>query len=101
MTLLVRIQRHWTKYLIALGAGGLVDKTLEPEGFLPVQPGDVVGYFMSREGRTGERDGIQLEPREEDGGEEVWYQSDVVPLTTVLRKKGPSLTQCSPSGCNL
>ena len=37
---------------------------------------------MSRVGRTGERDGIQLEPREEDGGEEVWYQSDAVPLTT-------------------
>ena len=66
---------------IELDRDGLVDRTLEPEGFLPVQPGDVVGYFMSRVGRTGERDGIQLEPREEDEGEEVWYQSDAaVPL---------------------
>ena len=72
MTSLVRIQRHWTRYLFALGAGGLIDRTLEPKGFLPVQPGDVVGYFMSRVGRTGERDGIQLEPHGEDEGEEVW-----------------------------
>ena len=64
---------------IDLGGGGRVDRTLEPEGFLPVQPGDVVGYFMFRVGNTGERDGIQLEP---DGSEEVWYQSDAVPLTT-------------------
>ena len=61
---------------------GLVDRTLGPEGFLPVQPGDVVGYSMSRVGRTGERDGIQLEPRREDEGEEMWYQSDADPLTT-------------------
>ena len=67
---------------IDLGAGGLVDRTLEPEGFLPVQPGDVVGYFMSRVGRTCERDGIQLEPRGEDGGEKVWSQSDADPIVT-------------------
>ena len=68
---------------IDLGGDGLVDRTLEPEGFLPVQPGDVVGYFMSREGRTGERDGIQLERREDDEGEEVWYHSDAAePITT-------------------
>ena len=65
---------------IDLGRDGLVDRTLEPEGFFPVQPGDVVGYFMSREGNTGERDGVQLEPRGEDGGEEVWYQGDAVSL---------------------
>ena len=65
---------------IDLGRDGLVDRTLEPEGFLHVQPGDVVGYFMLREGNTGERDGIQLEPREEDEGEEVWYQSDAEPI---------------------
>ena len=67
---------------IELGRDGLVDRTLGPKGFLPVQPGDVVGYSMSRVGRTGERDGIQLEPRGEDEGEEMWYQSDADPLTT-------------------
>ena len=67
---------------IDLGSDGLVDRTLEPEGFLPVQRGDVVGYFMFREGRTGERDGIQLQRREDDEGEEVWYQSDPEPILT-------------------
>ena len=61
---------------IDLGGDGLVDRNLEPEGFLPVQRGDVVGYFMLRESRIGERDGIQLERREDDEGEEMWYQSD-------------------------
>ena len=65
---------------IDLGSDGRVNKTMEPEGFLPVEPGDVVGYFMSREGRTCERDGIQLERRGEDEGEEVWY--DTVPFAT-------------------
>ena len=65
---------------IEFGFNGRVDRTLEPEGFLPVQPGDVVGYFMSRVGNIDERDGIQLEPREEDEGEEVWYQSDAAVL---------------------
>ena len=38
---------------------------------------------LSRVGRTGEMDGIQLEPRgEKDEGEEVWYQSDDDILTT-------------------
>ena len=73
---------QYTYAEIDLGGDGLVDRTLEPHRFLPVEPGDVVGYFMSREGRTGEMDGIQLEPRGEDEGEEVWYQSDAVPLTT-------------------
>ena len=41
---------------IDLGRDSLVNRTLEPEGFLPVQPGDVVGYFMSRVNRTDERD---------------------------------------------
>jgi hypothetical protein len=36
---------------------------------------------MRREGRTGMMDGIQLEPREDDEGEEVWY-SGTIPLTT-------------------
>jgi hypothetical protein len=45
---------------IDLGDGGLVNRTLEPANYLTVQPGDVVGYYMSREGRTGMMDGIQL-----------------------------------------
>lgn len=55
--------------------GGLVDRTLEPEGFLSVQPGDVVGA------RVSSRDGIRSEQREREKGEEVWYQGDVEPFT--------------------
>jgi hypothetical protein len=62
-----------------LGLDGLVDRTLEPENYLAVQPGDVVGYFMSREGRTGMIDGIQPEPHGEGDGE----GSGSTPLTTV------------------
>lgn len=54
----------------------LVNRTLEPENFLSVQPGDVVGYFTTIRGAAGMLGGIQLGPCEADEGEEVWYFTD-------------------------
>jgi hypothetical protein len=67
---------------IDFGVGGLVDRILEPANYLTVQPGDVVGYYIIRKGRTGVEAGIQLEPRGEDEGEAVWYSGSNVPPTT-------------------
>ena len=58
---------------IPLGQGGLVDRTV---------PGDVLGYFMTDGTRNdGRREGIQLEEREDDDGERVWYNSRTLVTT--------------------
>ena len=59
---------------IPLFQDGLVDRTVP--SVISVQPGDVLGYFMTDSTREdGRREGIQLEEREDDDGERVWYNS--------------------------
>ena len=53
---------------------GLVSRTLTPADYIPVQPGDVVGYFLVDRDTNDDREGIQLEARTPGEGEEVWYQ---------------------------
>ena len=53
--------------------GGLVNRTLEPADYLRVQPGDVVGYYMSHRDRENRREGIQHALREQKKKERVWY----------------------------
>jgi hypothetical protein len=72
---------------IDLSRDGLVDRSLESVNYLTVQPGDVVGYYMIRKGRSGVDHGIQLEPREEDEGEAVWYSEIMTLITTGNVKK--------------
>ena len=40
---------------------GLVTRNLEPVDHLSVQPGDVVGYYMSHSSRDNMKGGIQLD----------------------------------------
>ena len=55
--------------------GGLVNRTLEPADYLTVQPGDVVGYFMSHSAGDNREAGILLERRDT---QEVaaWYTTN-------------------------
>ena len=56
---------------IPLGAGGLVDRALQPEQYIAVQPGDVLGYYMSNDNReNNDEEGIELIT---DGNEVLWY----------------------------
>ena len=55
---------------IPLGAGGLVDRELQPEQYIAVQPGDVLGYYMSNDNRDNDEEGIELIT---DGNEVLWY----------------------------
>ena len=55
---------------IPLSRRGLVTRNLEPVDHLSVQPGDVVGYFMSHSSRDNRVGGIQFD---DDGEERVWY----------------------------
>ena len=65
---------------IPLGQDGLVDRTVP--GVISVQPGDVLGYFMTDSTRNDERrEGIQLEEREDDDEERVWYNSRTLVTT--------------------
>ena len=65
---------------IPLGQGGLVDRTVP--GVISVQPGDVLGYFMTDGTRNdGIRQGIQLEEREDGDGERVWCNSRTLVTT--------------------
>jgi len=55
--------------------GGLVNRTLEPADYLRVQPGDVVGYYMSHSAGDNREAGILLERRDT---QEVaaWYTTN-------------------------
>ena len=64
---------------IPLGQDGLVDRTVP--GVISVQPGDVLGYFMTDSTRDERREGIQLEEREDDDEERVWYNSRTLVTT--------------------
>ena len=65
---------------IPLGLFGQVDRTVP--GAISVQPGDVLGYFMTYSTREdGREDGIQLKEREDDDGERVWYNSRTLVTT--------------------
>lgn len=58
---------------IQLGERGQVDRILDSAHFLPVQPRDVLGYIVAREGRSNVEEGIQLVSAEEGLGESTWY----------------------------
>lgn len=64
---------------IQLDREGVARRLLEPANFLPVQPGDVIGYIVTRQDRTNVEEGIQLlsELNEEGQGESVWYSNGV------------------------
>ena len=45
---------------------------------ISVQPGDVLGYYITEDEREGRRVGIQLEERFGENSERVWYNSDTL-----------------------
>ena len=63
-------------YRNIVNAYGLVDRTVPSSTIISVQPGDVVGYFVSRNDNAIYYEGIIL--TNEDAGEQVWY-SDANP----------------------
>lgn len=48
-------------------------RTLEPASFLSVQPGDAVGFYVSRQDGNNMDEGIQLVLHDGDVGDEVWH----------------------------
>ena len=67
-----------------LGPDSLVNVTLEPVNFIIVQPGDVVGYGIGRNGSIDADVGILIQTRDENEGEEVWYSSGIVQLSATI-----------------
>ena len=58
---------------IPLEGGGLVTRDVPSSTVMSVQPGDVVGYFISSTQGEGRDEGIQLERRDAENGERVWH----------------------------
>ena len=63
--------------IFCLAAQRLVNRTMPT--IISVQPGDVLGYYMTEIGKeSGRTAGIQLEERFGQNVERVWYNSDTL-----------------------